>query len=83
MKFFKLYKFFRRKKYNNDNEELLNKLVIGIIVMSIAFAYLSNEFNTNDLLTEISNNALNHSEFNKDFYEEKNNWFYFKFNNKW
>ena len=41
--------------------------------MSIAFAYLSNEFNTNDLLTEISNNALNHSEFNKDFYEEKNN----------
>ena len=83
MKFFKFYKFFRRKKYNNDNEELLNKLVIGIIVMSIAFAYLSNEFNTNDLLTEISNNALNHFEFNKDFYEEKNNWFYFKFNNKW
>ena len=83
MKFFKFYKFFRRKKYNNDNEELLNKLVIGIILMSIAFAYLSYEFNTNDLLTEISNNALNHFEFNKDFYEEKNNWFYFKFNNKW
>ena len=73
MKFFKFYKFFRRKKYNNDNEELLNKLVIGIILMSIAFVYLSNEFNTNDLLTEISNNALNHFEFNKDFYEEKNN----------
>ena len=73
MNFFKFYKIFRRKKYNNDNEELLNKLVIGIIVMSIGFAYLSNEFNTNDLLTEISNNALNHFEFNKDFYEEKNN----------
>ena len=63
---------FLRKK-NKKSEELINKLVIGIIVMSIAFAYLSNEFNTNDLLTEISNNALNHFEFNKDFYEEKNN----------
>ena len=66
-------KFFRRKKYKKDNEELLNKLVVGIMLMSIAYAYLSNEFNTNDLLTEISNNALNHFEFNKDFYEEKNN----------
>ena len=66
-------KFFRRKKYKKDNEKLLNKLVVGIMLMSIAFAYLSNEFNTNDLLTEISNNALNHFEFNKDFYEEKNN----------
>ena len=63
---------FLRKK-NKKSEELINKLVIGIIVMSIVFAYLSNEFNTNDLLTEISNNALNHFEFNKDFYEEKNN----------
>lgn len=66
-------KFFRRKKYKKDNEELLNKLVVGIMLMSIAYAYLSNEFKTNDILTEISNNALKNFEFNKDFYEEKNN----------
>ena len=66
-------KFFRRKKYKKDNEELLNKLVVGIMLMSIAYAYLSNKFKTNDILTEISNNALKNFEFNKDFYEEKNN----------
>ena len=66
-------KFFRRKKYKKDNKELLNKLVVGIMLMSIAYAYLSNEFKTNDILTEISNNALKNFEFNKDFYEEKNN----------
>lgn len=66
-------KFFRRKKYKKDNEELLNKLVVGIMLMSIAYAYLSNEFKTNYILTEISNNALKNFEFNKDFYEEKNN----------
>lgn len=43
------------------------------MLMSIAYAYLSNEFKTNDILTEISNNALKNFEFNKDFYEEKNN----------
>ena len=61
---------FLRKK-NKKSEELINKLVIGILVFSIELSILSNELNTNDPLTAITNKALSHFEFSKDFNEDK------------
>ena len=65
-------RFLRKfRKKNKKSEEMINKLVIGILVFSIELSILSNELNTNDPLTAITNKALSHFEFSKDFNEDK------------
>ena len=77
MNFFKFYKFFRRKKYNKQQEELLNKMSIAFIGVVIGITILSN-FDNDYLYNNIESNIKNFFDSNKEYYEsgineEKNN----------